>query len=223
MTEPALNPQQAFLIYSMLFGNDPGSREPKQSEAGLDKAPREALVKAGLIRKEARAGSKAMHLVLTAAAYQWAAEHLGTDLMKTARAAPLLQAVLSRLRDVVSADADTLKAFAIGAGLHGKSRSPGSASTDPRTTNETASLEARIRDAYLSLTRGGARQRVLLKDLRPHVDAPREAVDTALLSMQEQRMLVLMKLDNPTELTAADEAAALHVAGHPRHLLYFQV
>jgi hypothetical protein len=189
----------------MVFGDDPDAREPKQSESGLDKAPREALVNAGLIRKETRSGSRATRLVVTRAGYEWAAANLGTELKKTTRAAPLLAAVLLRLRGMGLGRADALEAFALGA----------SRGTD-------IPVEARIRSAYLTLTRGASKQRVLLKDLRRQVDAPRQEVDDALLAMQERRLLVLMKLDNPSELTSDDEAAALRVAGNPRHLLYFQ-
>lgn len=204
MIEGALSPQQAFLIYQMVFGDDLDSREPKQSASGIEKEPREALVRAGLVRKETRAGSRATRLVITRAGYQWAADNLGTELKKTARAAPLLAAVLSRLRGMGLGRADALQAFA--SGISPKNGVP---------------IETRIRDAYLSLTQGASKQRVLLKDLRRQVDASRQEVDDALLAMQERRLLVLMKLDNPSELTSDDEAAALRVAGNPRHLLYF--
>jgi hypothetical protein len=221
MTERALSPQQAFLIYSMLFGDDQDAREPKQSKAGLDKAPREVLVEAGLVRKETR--KRSTHLILTATGYQWAADNLGAELKKTTRAAPLLQAVLLRLRGVGLAKADALKAFALGTEQPNGTPSRAARSTGVLTTKEAVEIETRIRDAYLTLTGGVAKQRVLLKDLRPRIDAPRQEVDDALLAMQERRLLVLMKLDNPSELTPDDEAASLRVAGHPRHLLYFQV
>lgn len=222
MIEPVLTPQQAFLIYSMVFGDGPDGREPMQSKAGLDKKPREALVQAGLIRKEKRPGSAATRLVLTPAGYRWAAANLGGELMKTARAAPLLRAVLGRLRPVVEGNPDVLASLADGKGLSRPATSQERGPAKLSVADGAPRVESRIRDAYLSLTHGAVKQRVLLKDLRSRVDAPRPAVDDALLAMQEQRLLVLMKLDNPTELTPADEAAALHIAGHPRHLVYFQ-
>jgi hypothetical protein len=90
---------------------------------------------------------------------------------------------------------------------------------DPLTIE---SIGKQIRQAYLSETRGAVKERVLLKDLRPKVGVQREDFDQALLAMQQQSEIVLMGLDNPMERTPEVEAAALHIAGHPRHLVYFQ-
>jgi hypothetical protein len=84
------------------------------------------------------------------------------------------------------------------------------------------SIAQQIRQAYLNATNGAVKERVLLKDLRPRVGVQREDFDQALLSMQRQSRVVLMGLDNPMERTPEVEAAALHIAGHPRHLVYFQ-
>ena len=40
--------------------------------------------------------------------------------------------------------------------------------------------------------------------------------------MQQQGKVVLMGLDNPVERTPEVEAAAVHIAGRPRYLVYFQ-
>jgi hypothetical protein len=84
------------------------------------------------------------------------------------------------------------------------------------------SIETQIREAYLRETRGAVKERVLLKDLRPKVGVQSEDFDQALLAMQQQGKVVLMGLDNPVERTPEVEAAALHIAGHPRYLVYFQ-
>lgn len=84
------------------------------------------------------------------------------------------------------------------------------------------SIARLIREAYLEATNGAVKQRVLLKDLRPRVGVQRDDFDQALLSMQRQSKVVLMGLDNPLERTPEVEAAALHIAGNPRHLVYFQ-
>jgi hypothetical protein len=49
---------------------------------------------------------------------------------------------------------------------------------------------------------------------------PRRQLDEVLLSMQEADALVLYKIDDPTDVAAEDEAAALRIAGEPRHILY---
>jgi hypothetical protein len=65
-------------------------------------------------------------------------------------------------------------------------------------------------------------QRVRLSLLRAKLgDVPRATLDRTLLEMQRADRLVLYRLDNPREVNRADEAAALDIAGHPRHLAYF--
>jgi hypothetical protein len=54
------------------------------------------------------------------------------------------------------------------------------------------------------------------------VGAPRAQLDAALTSMQRTGQLVLFRIENPAELTAADESAALYIAGNPRHLVYLE-
>jgi hypothetical protein len=83
-------------------------------------------------------------------------------------------------------------------------------------------LEARVREACLNLAQGHTKQRIRLTDLRREVHAPREVVDQALTAMQNSGKLVLMRLDNPAELTQEDDAAALSIAGNPRHLVYLE-
>jgi hypothetical protein len=68
---------------------------------------------------------------------------------------------------------------------------------------------------------GGTRTRIRLSALRAHLNNwPRADVDRALLELQRTDQLVLMQIDDPTDITPADRAAALQVAGFPRHILY---
>lgn len=84
-------------------------------------------------------------------------------------------------------------------------------------------LPARIRAAYLDVTGGRLATRALLKDLRPRLpDVPREVLDEALKQMQRDQAAILYRLDNTVELTAADHAAALHITGEPRHILWIK-
>jgi len=111
----------------------------------------------------------------------------------------------------------------------GRSQTPAKKHTarelDLSSVPETITIESiaqQIRMAYLEATHGAVKERVLLKDLRPRVGVQRDDFDQALLSMQKQNQIVLMGLDNPVECTPEVEAAALHIAGNPRHLVYFQ-
>ena len=84
-----------------------------------------------------------------------------------------------------------------------------------------ADLPSRIRAAYLAVTGGELNTRALLKDLRPHLsDVSRADQDAAMLTMQCEGKAVLFRQDNGAALTAADHAAALHICGEPRHILW---
>ena len=84
-----------------------------------------------------------------------------------------------------------------------------------------ADLPGRIRTAYLAVTGGQMNTRALLKDLRPHLsDVSRADQDAAMLTMQCEGKAILFRQDNGAALTAADHAAALHICGEPRHILW---
>jgi hypothetical protein len=83
-------------------------------------------------------------------------------------------------------------------------------------------LEHRIEAIGFELGGNQWQQRVRLSLLRAKLgDVPRATLDRTLLEMQRADRLVLYRLDNPREVNRADEAAALDIAGHPRHLAYF--
>lgn len=91
----------------------------------------------------------------------------------------------------------------------------------PDTALTLDSIQEQIREAYFRKTRGALKERVFLKDLRPKVGVLTEDFDQALLALQQQGKVVLMGLDNPMERTPEIEAAAVHIAGRPRFLIYF--
>jgi hypothetical protein len=222
-------PQQAFLVFSLVFADTAERREPKQSDVKLAPKMREELVKAGLLSKEKR--GRAQHLVITSKAYEWAAENLGTTLAKTEKSSVVLQQVLFRLKTFIGSDPAALKKFAgrkevaAPAPVPPKNRGSVTAARRPPRKNGTAAsipIREQIRAVYFALTNGALRERVLLKDLRSRVAGARSVVDDALLAMQKDREVVLMGFDDPNERTAADDEAALHIAGNPRHVLYLQ-
>jgi len=66
-----------------------------------------------------------------------------------------------------------------------------------------------------------ARERLSLVDVRRALsEHPRAEVDNELLELERLGQIVIVPLDNPHELTPEREAAALHVAGVVRHMLY---
>lgn len=66
---------------------------------------------------------------------------------------------------------------------------------------------------------GDKGRRVLLSDLRDRLpDASKQELDAALIQLQRSGRAVLYKMDGAR--SQADEQAALHIAGEPRHILW---
>ena len=140
-------------------------------------------------------------MTLTDEVWNWAQDHLIGSLGRV----PVLESVLERLARFLERSGESLASVA--QGLDGRSR---------------RALPERIRSACLDIA-GGVGKRVLLRDLRRRLgDVRREALDHALLELQERERIVLYRLDNPAELTPADEQAALLIAGNPRHVVYLE-
>lgn len=82
-------------------------------------------------------------------------------------------------------------------------------------SNEDMILEA----AQKLSTRAGDRVHIAeIKRLLPSL--PLHTLHSTLLTLQQQGKLILYKLDDPKARTPADDAAALEVAGSPRHIVY---
>jgi hypothetical protein len=213
----------------MLFGQTEAAREPMQSRLvpGLTAKERSALIAAGLLETERR--GRALHLIATDAAWQWASAHLTTELMASKAAGPILQDLLTQLgkflatRGLVLADLLTSACTPELAAPGGVATLLGS---EPHPKQQHAPLgpvRGRIRDTVLGLTGGRSRQRVRLAALRERLpELPRRELDSILLAMQSDEQLVLYRLDNPAELRPADEQAALLIGTSPRHLVYLE-
>jgi len=242
------NPQQVFLIFSMLFGRTASEKEPSFSAAPIEKAPRDALERAGFIRCELR--GRSTYIVLEERAWAWAAEHLSAQLPgrpkrkprgkptakskeKRARkpnASDVLEAVLSRLQNFLREHDHALADFVRAAGASSETAAGArsaelTSDVEPAGRGEltmSSELESRVRNACLELAHGAVKQRVRLKDLRAKVLGGRSDLDRALLKMQNEGKLVLFRIENPAELTPDDERAALYVADNPRHLVYLE-
>jgi hypothetical protein len=223
-----LNPKQALCLFGMLFGQTEAAREPMQSrlEPALSAQERLALVSAGLLETERR--GRAVHLIATDAAWQWAGAHLATELAASKAASPILRALLTQLgqflepRGLVLADV-MLRPDPSRLSLPDGSGALGAGEQAREQRAPSGQLRGRIRDTVLGLTGGRSRQRVRLAALRERLpELPRRELDSILLAMQSDEQLVLYRLDNPAELRPADEQAALLIGTSPRHLVYLE-
>jgi hypothetical protein len=231
-----VSPEEAFLILSLMFAETDKERELTLSKCGIKGSAPEKLAKlrklerAGLLRLEPR--RRTHYVSLAEGAWDWAVQELGGPLPKTPRAGKLLSRVLGKLQGFLIQHEHALAEFTghqsaskdeapstNGSAARNDGSDDGSATDDP---TDSPAVEDEVRTACLALAHGATRQRVRLTDLRRRVTAPREVLDTALTTMQQKGKLVLYNIDNPAEITADDEAAAIFIAGNPRYLVYLE-
>ncbi|HET9954428.1 MAG TPA: hypothetical protein VFQ61_07985 [Polyangiaceae bacterium] len=233
------NPQQTFLILSMLFGKTPAEREPRFSDPSVKALKsvkfRRELEAAGVVRVERRGRSS--HLILEDEAWDFAFKYLHSELPTTPRASKVLEHVLGKLRLFLESHEHSLLDLLAGeTAAEPKPHVEASSAvmSNVRTAGDTAvrvesdatcgppDYERAVREACLALAHGQTRRRVRLKDLREMVRVERTSLDRTLVAMQTAGRLVLYKLDNPSELSPEDDSAALWIAGQPRHLVYLE-
>lgn len=213
------NPQQALLIFSMLLGEKPEQQQPTLSKCNLKATPRAELVRKKLLKEVPPNGRGPTTLVLTDEGREWALRNLFCRLPV---GSPRTRTILARLNEALMPILNKQwseverRLFPNGAS---RPAEPAPESSDDITVE---SIQGQIRDAYLSLTGGRIKERVLFSALRPKVPVVSDDFDQAVLSLQAQQKVVLAGLDNPVERTPEVEAAAIHIAGNARHLLYFQ-
>ena len=86
-------------------------------------------------------------------------------------------------------------------------------------------LPEKIREAYLDASGGRTGVRVRLAEIfRRLPGVSREVLAEEMAAMQREGRfgLVLWPLDDPREISPADQRAAVHVAGVPRHIVYLE-
>jgi len=224
--ENDLTPRQRLAVFSIVFARTAEEREPLVSKTLLDGKQWKQLERGRLVELTKRPKRQGTFVALTDAGWDWASNHLigplGERRAAKPRAAktkkkpappakpigplPVLESVLERLAQFLERSGESLASFAQGV----------------ERAAATPALPDRIRSACLDIA-GGTGKRVLLRDLRTRLrDVGRDALDHALLELQERERIVLYRLDNPAELTPADEQAALLIAGNPRHVVYLE-
>lgn len=197
-----------------------------------DRKARDGLEKRGLVTVERRTSKNeagravsGTWITVTRAGVAWAEENLAAMPARSQAAAPILQEWLTRLSVFLH-----MRALPVAEFLRPHHAAPVNG-VAPSRVNGTApplggghdDLRARIRRAYLDVTAGRFSARALLRDLRHKLrDIDRPALDEALKQMQIEDEASLYQLDNRTEITDADRAAAIHFGGEPRHILWIE-
>lgn len=214
MAKPKLSsePLRNLMLLALLAQKN-GTCSQKDLRPELQKADRDWLERNGLVAVSKGPKGRII-LEATDQAWQWAGEHLDAPLPANSPAgSKILQAWLTQLKiflarhDFVLADVFAVQAAA------GKSVQKQTSKPD---------LWAALRAAYLQATGGKFNARALLKDIRVKLDIDRPTLDAALKAFQAEAKLQLYPSDNRLELTDADSAAAIHIGGEPRHIVWIE-
>jgi len=200
-------PQQVFLVLQMFFGTNGKERERRFGD--VKPAIRQALIEQKILRVDTR--GRAKYLLLGDEANEFVMKHLGAPVPARAYAGKVLEAVLGKVREFLQTEGHSLEE------MFGRSSAP--VLHPPPGVSDPVQA---VREAYLGLTRGEKRCRVRLADLRAKVGVPRPVLDATLLAMQNDRQLVLYKLDNPAEVSDADRESAVYIVDEPRHVVYLE-
>lgn len=214
------NPKQALALFTLLFSGE----EPRQSELrpSLTNRERQELIDAGLITVERAPQSTrqngvvyASRIAVTDKAWAWASAHLDAELPRSPSLLPAFRALLARIKCHVERGSFTLAELL----STPQPAAPRSVSAAPTAE----SLVSRIRSACLSLSGGQFNVRVRIAKLRTTLpDVAHEQLDRTLLEMQRADLLVLYPLEDPNEVRREDAAAAVRIAGAPRHIIYLR-
>lgn len=216
-------PEKQTLILWALLARDNAASFQNELKPESEKADREALEKAGLIKCERRGRYQRYWIEVTEKGWAWATDHLNDDLPTGSPAgSTILQAWLTRLKAYMQAR-NVVLAEILGPQRARKDGSEGIATGDAARASGYDALRARIRQAYLAVTGDRINTRARLCDIREKLnDIDRAALDEALKRMQLEQQASLYPLDNKTEITDADRNAAIYFGVEPRHILWIE-
>lgn len=210
----AASERQNLIMWALLTHENAAAYQ-KDLKPEPEKADRDALERAGLIRWEKH--KQGIRIEVTDTGWEWAGNNLSAPLpAKSNAGTAVLGALLARLSTFVM-----LKGIVLADVLDPQAGAPNEKAVAPPPSPEN--IRKRIRNAYLDTTRGRFNTRALLKDIRarlPEVD--RKTLDETLRQMQQDEEAILYQLDSRVELTDADHEAAIHFAGEPRHILWIE-
>lgn len=223
--ESRLKERQGLLLLALLARPD-GTAAQKDLRPAPEPAVRRPLEREGWIRTARRGRGNVIEV--TDKGWDAGGAALHTLLPQDADgASAVLRAVLERLSAYMTARevalSDLLGPQRRILPTSGPAVGSGARETGTASEAQSSDLPARIRAAYLAVTGGRLNTRALLKNLRPHLpDVPGETLDGALKAMQAEGAARLYRIDNRAEITEADNAAAVEIAGEPRHILWIE-
>lgn len=244
MIDTELNEKQRLLLWRLAVAG--GEMWLSDIADGLKKAPnRKELIRQELIseakQRRQRAGKKTTHqLVVTLEdrGWAWLSDHMERPIWKSISASEVLQNLLLQLQGYLSRNRLVLaELFASSSvlehaeGEHAQTvdgkKQPAASGATANTPRERSPLPVseQLVSAYARLAGNESFARVRLADLRGELASiSREELDAALQQLVSDGAIILNRLDDPREITAADRDAMLHtVLGDPRHIMHMEI
>jgi hypothetical protein len=206
-------PEKRTLILWALLVTENAAAFQNELKPEPDKADREALEGAGLIKVERRGRFRRYWIEVTKQGWEWAGRNLGAALPANSPAgSKILQAWLTRIQTFIEARGIVLEDL-----LERKRL----IAPPPPPADDYATLRGRIREAYLDVTGGRFNERVLLSILRNNMrDVDSRTLDDTLRKMHLEEGTTLSGLNNPQEITQAIRDAAVNFKGEPMYALW---
>lgn len=218
-----LTERQALAVWELIIKGD--GKTASQRSVELAQADVKSLVDAGLITVENGPRPKTpgwmSRLQVTDKGWAWANQQgLAVRVASVQATAIVLEALLAKIGAYLRIRELGLHQLLAPRPADPQPVEPTSTPPRERTDPAPATLEERIRAAYLRVTGGVMNQHVKLALLRAALgDEPTAAVDEELRRMQQKGTTFLYPIDDPVRLRPEDEAAALRVAGERRDLV----
>lgn len=212
MSSSQQKPTPSLALWDLLFtGEEPSLSNIKPS---LTPTVRKKLVEEGLIELEKRGQST--HIIITDETWHRALDDLVVEGSRSHYSSTVLQHLLSRLQQFLSANDISLAEFL-------RAGDDAAATLDKNEDVSSETLKSKIREAYTKASQDSYNVRVRLTDLRENLsDFQRDKVDRAIGEMELEEELVLMAIDDPQDIKDEDEAAAISISGKKRHIIYIR-
>lgn len=240
MIETELDEKQRLLLWRLAVSG--GTAWLSEIADGLSKKQtRDSLIASRLISEEKRTrrapgkrATRSIFITLEDRGWAWLADHMDSAIWKSKSAAEVLQGLLKQLGGYLDRKQMALGELFVASesetrplqdALVTDSGSASNSTTKGQPVAMGSPASDQIASAYARLSSNTSHARVRLAALRQELShLTREEVDRSLRDMAKAGTIVLNRLDNPVEISDADEAAMIRTSlGDPRHIMHMEI
>lgn len=217
MSSSQQKPTPSLVLWDLLItGEEPAMSKTKPE---LTPSARKKLEDAGLIELEKR--GRSTHIIATDRAWERAFEDLVVEGSKSAHASTILHRILTKTKQFLDEKDISLAEF-LRSGDDSEASGLQTESSKKIDVSQEDLVE-KIQEAYTKVSEGRYNVRVRLAALRKHLESFSQAdIDRVLGEMELAESLVLMSLNDPQDIKAEDESAAVDVGGQKRYIVYMK-